>query len=117
MYPLEDYPFEIRRLSEEDGGGFLISFTDFNECIADGETVAEAIENGLDALRGMILTLEELGLPVPVPLSGGFSGKFMTRVPKSLHAKLVAKAKREQVSLNMLVATLLAAGVGQPVNG
>jgi hypothetical protein len=29
MSKLSDYPFEIRPLTEEEGGGFLISFPDF----------------------------------------------------------------------------------------
>ena len=29
---LEKYPFELSKLSEEDGGGYLISYTDFNDC-------------------------------------------------------------------------------------
>ncbi|MBF0429408.1 MAG: type II toxin-antitoxin system HicB family antitoxin [Magnetococcales bacterium] len=112
MHNLEDYPFEIRPLTPAEGGGYLISFTDFNECLSDGETVAETIENGMDALRGMIETLKTEGLPVPVPGSGGFSGKFVARVPKTLHAKLVTKARRDGVSLNALVTALLAEGVG-----
>ena len=36
---LEKYPFEIRKLSKEDGGGYLISYPDFKECISDGETI------------------------------------------------------------------------------
>ena len=45
MYNLEQYPFEIRPLPEDDGG-YLISFPDFSECIPDGETPEEAIHNG-----------------------------------------------------------------------
>lgn len=71
MRNLSQYPFEIRPLSEEDGGGFLISFTDFTECISDGETVEDAIQNGLDALQETIAALESLNLPVPEPGSGG----------------------------------------------
>ena len=67
MRDLKQYPYEIRELTQEDGGGYLISFIDFNQCISDGNTVEEAIENGLDALAGTIETLEELGLPVPKP--------------------------------------------------
>lgn len=44
-------PFEINPLSKDDGGGFLISFPDYPGCIADGETVGEAIQEGKDALR------------------------------------------------------------------
>ncbi|GAB0057132.1 hypothetical protein SIID45300_01453 [Candidatus Magnetaquicoccaceae bacterium FCR-1] len=112
MRNLADYPFEIRPLTPDEGSGYLISFTDFNECISDGESVEEAIENGLDALKGMIGTLEELGMPVPAPMSGGYSGKFVARVPKTLHARLVSRARREGVSLNALVTALLAEGIG-----
>ena len=114
MHNLDDYPFEIRPLTEEEGGGFLVSYPDFNVCISDGETIDEAIANGRDALRETIAALEAGGHPVPAPNSGGVaSGKFIARVPKTLHAALAARAKAEGVSLNALVLTFLAAGMGQ----
>lgn len=114
MSDLTQYPFEIRPLSAEDGGGFLISFTDFSECISDGETVEEAIHNGLDALQETISALESMNLPVPEPGSGGsYSGKFIQRVPKSIHARLALRAKQEGVSMNTLVTTILAENLGQ----
>ncbi|MCL2297884.1 MAG: toxin-antitoxin system HicB family antitoxin [Proteobacteria bacterium] len=113
MRNLDDYPFEIRPLSEEEGGGYLITYPDFNTCMSDGETIEEAISNGRDALTGMIESLEAWGHPVPAPNYGGASGKFVTRVPKSLHAALSARAKTEGVSLNTLVLTFIAEGIGQ----
>jgi antitoxin HicB len=114
MRNLSQYPFEIRPLSEEDGGGFLISFTDFTECISDGETVEEAIQNGLDALQETIAALESLNLPVPEPGSGGsYSGKFIQRVPKNIHARLALRAKQEGVSMNALVTSILAESLGK----
>ncbi|MCL2523711.1 MAG: type II toxin-antitoxin system HicB family antitoxin [Betaproteobacteria bacterium] len=114
MRNLDDYPFEIRPLTLDEGGGFLISYPDFNKCMSDGETVEEAIANGRDALAGAIEALEHFGHPVPAPNSGGVaSGKFLTRVPKSLHAALSARAKTEGVSLNTLVLTFIAEGIGQ----
>src|SRR6056297_2602459 len=44
------------------------------------------------------------------------SGRFLARVPKSLHARLTSEAKKEGVSLITLVITLLA-GVSSPVSG
>jgi antitoxin HicB len=114
MRDLSQYPFEIRRLSEEDGGGFLISFTDFSECISDGETIEEAIENGMDALQETIAALESLNISVPEPGSGGsYSGKFIQRVPRSIHARLVVRAKQEGVSMNSLVTSILAESLGR----
>ena len=84
MGKLADYPFEIRSLSLDEGGGFLISYPDFSDCISDGETVEEALLNGKDALKSTIAALKSKNLPVPAPSSGGVaSGKFIARVPKT----------------------------------
>jgi antitoxin HicB len=114
MKNLTDYPFEIRPLSADEGGGYLISYPDFSECISDGETVEEAIANGHDALNATIAALDAKGLPVPAPNSGGVaSGKFVARVPKTIHAQLAARAKAEGVSLNTLVLAFIAEGLGR----
>lgn len=113
MNKLTDYPFEVRPLSAEEGGGYLISFPDFAECISDGETVDEAIENGRDALKATIAALKAKKLPVPAANSGGVaSGKFVARVPKTVHAQLATRARAEGVSLNALVLTFIAQGLG-----
>ncbi len=114
MRNLDTYPFEIRPLSKAEGGGYLVSFPDFSECISDGETIEEAIANGRFALVATITALEAKGFPVPKPNSGGVaSGKFVARVPKSVHAELSARAKTEGVSLNALVLAFLAEGLGR----
>lgn len=114
MSRIADYPFEIRPLSTEEGGGFLISYSDFSECISDGETVEEALKNGKDALKATIAALKARELPVPAANSGGSaSGKFVARVPKTVHAQLTTRAKAEGVSLNTLVLTFIAQGLGR----
>lgn len=109
----DDYPFEIRPLSAEDGGGFLITFPDLPGCMSDGETPEEAIREGRDAFRCWMLAHLEDGRPVPAPNGGGEPGRFVQRLPKSLHAKLAARAKQEGVSLNTLVLTFIAEGLGR----
>jgi antitoxin HicB len=112
MKNLSKYPFELRPLTDEEGGGYLISYLDFNECIADGETIEEAIIAGREALISVIETLESKGLPVPTPGSyGAYSGKFVQRIPKSLHARLQARARQEAVSINTLATTYIAEGL------
>ena len=65
MSKLADYPFEIWPLSAEEGGGYLISYPDFSDCISDEETVEQTLENGKDALKATIAALKAKGLPVP----------------------------------------------------
>lgn len=103
-----EYPFIIRRLLEEEGGGYLIEFPDLPGCISDGETVEEAMENGNDAVEAWIETATEMNKKIPKP--GEFenqSGKWVQRVPKSIHLRLVQRAAEEGVSLNTLVITFL----------
>lgn len=110
--PTMDYPFEIRPLSKAEGGGFAITFPDLPGCMSDGSTVEEAIENGRDALSSWLAVAREFGDPVPKPLTR-FSGRFVQRVPRSLHQQLIARAKDEGVSLNTLVVSLVAEGLGR----
>ncbi len=103
------YPFEIRPLSDSEGGGYLIQFPDLQGCISDGETPEEAVQNGMVALTGWLETRQELGLPIPVPHSAQNEPvKFVARLPRSLHSRLTAQAKQEGISLNTLLIMLLA---------
>ena len=104
--------FEIRPLSAEEGGGYLVEFPDYPGCIADGETPEEALVEGRDALTSYLETLKALGRPAPAA-GGAYGGQWRQRVPKSMHAALARRAAREGVSLNMLVTTILAEGLGR----
>lgn len=107
-----DYPFIIRPLSKKEGGGVLIEYPDLPGCMSDGETINEAISNGRDAVECWLKAARESGRIIPKPSSELPSGKWVQRVPKSMHAKLIEQAKKEGVSLNTLVVSLIAIGLG-----
>ncbi|HET7662043.1 MAG TPA: type II toxin-antitoxin system HicB family antitoxin [Rhodanobacteraceae bacterium] len=107
-----EYPFQMRPLSVEEGGGWLISFPDLPGCMSDGETPEEAMSNGKDALEAWIAAMHESGKDVPKP--GALpSGKFIARVPRSMHARLAERARQEGVSMNSLVSSFLAESLGR----
>jgi antitoxin HicB len=110
--PVPKYPFEIRALTAEEGGGYLITFPDLPGCMSDGETVEEAITNGADAEAAWLQAARKWGDPIPQPGEGP-SGKFVQRLPKSLHARLAARARQEGVSMNTLVTAVLAEALGR----
>ena len=113
MMNLPEYQFTIRELAIDDGGGFLIEFPDLPGCMSDGETVEEAIANGSDAVQCWITVAKEKGREVPDPGEiENQSGKWVQRVPRSLHARLTKQAKREHVSLNTLVVSILSESLG-----
>ena len=107
-----NYPFEISPLSKDEGGGFLISFPDLPGCISDGSTPEDAIRNGFDAAKSWLDTAKEFNDTIPKPGETS-SGKFITRIPKTLHARLVARARQEGVSMNALVTSYIAESLGK----
>ena len=109
-----NYPFILRQLTKEEGGGFLIEFPDLPGCLSDGEAIEEAIKNGQDAVACWIAAAKESGREIPRP--GEFetqSGKWVQRVPRSIHLRLVKQAKREGVSLNTLVVSMISEELGK----
>ena len=110
--PRIDYPFEIRPLSKDEGGGYAITFPDLPGCRSDGETPEEAVKNGRDALQSWLAVAREFGDKAPGPFAA-MSGRFVQRVPRSLHAQLIAHAKAEGVSLNTLIVSLVSQGLGR----
>lgn len=103
------WPIEVRQLSQEDGGGWLAEFPDLPGCFADGETPEEAVKEAQDALKSYIETAKANGDKLPDAYSR-YSGRWVQRVPKSLHQSLVERAKLEGVSLNTLVCVMLSQG-------
>lgn len=118
-HPFEAYSYVISPISAEDGGGFLFTMPDFAGLIADGDSVEEAVAQGREAFHAVVSALVDMGRTVPHPAAraddfvpASASGRFVARVPKSLHAQLTTRAKTEGVSLNTLVLTFLAQGIG-----
>ena len=109
-----EYPFITSVLPEAEGGGYLIEYPDLPGCRSDGETIQEAVANGRDAIRCWIETAKAHGDEIPAPgSSSGSSGRWVQRVPKSLHTRLAQRAEHEGVSLDALVISLLAEGLGR----
>ena len=117
-YPCEAYSHIISQLPKEDGGGFLVTFPDLPGCMSDGETETEAVANSRDAFKAWVSARKDSGKEIPEPFYRPdtvpeVSGKFVTRLPKSVHAKLAERAKAEGVSLNTLVLAMVAEGLGR----
>jgi antitoxin HicB len=111
-----EYPFTVRPMTAEEGGGYLIEFPDLPGCRSGGETVEEAIANGAEAKRDLIAAMSEAGRELPPPsaeATDSYSGKWVVRTPKSLHRGLAERACEEGVSLNTLAVAILARGLGR----
>lgn len=108
----DDYEFLIRRLSADEGGGFLIAFPDLPGCMSDGESPDEALKDGRDAFEAWISTCIHEGRPVPAAGSHRQgSVRFLQRLPRYIHSSLVAAAEAQGTSVNALVIAFIAEGL------
>lgn len=81
--------------------------------MSEGKTEKEALKNLGDAMRGWLEVALEDGEAIPEPLgSRAFSGKFVVRVPRTMHRDMAKRAEVEGVSLNQVVVAALAKEVG-----
>lgn len=103
------YNYIIQKVNDESGEYYVAKVLEFDGCMSDGDTFEEAYENIRDAMLGWIETKLAYGFEVPLPKSDDeYSGKFVIRMPKSLHKKLTIEAEKEGVSLNQLALYKLA---------
>jgi len=91
---------------------------------ADAEGRSKPIEQVFEELEAE--AGEEAGAPLPTlpkharrgrPPHGDYRGRFVVRVPASLHRDLIERAEREHTTLNQLVLSYLSRGLGQDENG
>ena len=108
------YPTQITEISAEDGGGYLIEIPLLKGCVSDGETITEALKNIEEAKEEWFAYMLENSLSIPEPADiSKYSGKFVVRIPKSLHKTISEQSRMEGLSLNQYVANSLAYVAGQ----
>jgi antitoxin HicB len=104
------YTIELRNTPDE---GWFARVRELPGCMSQGETAEDAIANIQEAMHLWLEVSLEQGDAIPEPrLTEAYSGKFVVRVPRSLHRDLAEMAEREGVSLNQYISTALAQSVG-----
>ena len=105
------YAIELQWDAEE---GWFVRVKELRGCMSQGDTAEEAIAMIQEAMELWLEVALEDGLPIPEPRpEESYSGKFVVRVPRSLHRDLVEKAAQEGVSLNQCINVALARSVGR----
>ncbi|MFC1937585.1 toxin-antitoxin system HicB family antitoxin [Chloroflexota bacterium] len=103
-----NYPVTLYHAEE---GGFAAEIEDLPGCLTQGETVEEAMENIEEARQLWVKAAYEDGVEIPIPRTDEeYSGRFLVRIPKSLHRRLAEQARYQGVSLNQYVESILSAG-------
>jgi antitoxin HicB len=105
------YTIELRGDPED---GWFVRVRELPGCMSEGDTAEEALMMIREAMHLWLEVAVEEGDAIPEPRpEEDYSGKFVVRVPRSLHRELVATADREGVSLNQYINVALAESVGR----
>ncbi len=117
-YSLEEYlavpyTFEVLRDDSDGTTAYVAHVLELPGCITQSDRFEELEPMIQDAMRAWIETALEDGKPVPEPNpEDDYSGRFVIRLPKTLHRQLAERAAVEGVSLNALVSVALGQYVG-----
>jgi len=104
-YLNKPYALEIIR---DPGGYYVGSVKEFDGCMTQGETEQETLDSLKEVMRLWIATAFNHGVKIPEPtIDKEYSGKFLLRIPKSLHRRLAITAEDEAVSLNQYIVYIL----------
>ena len=97
-------PYSIH-IQAESEGGFFARVEELKGCMTQGESLDEVARNIRDAMEAWLTTALDRGIAIPEPET--YSGKFVLRVPRSLHRKLAENARGENLSLNQFLVYLI----------
>jgi len=92
--------------------GFSGRILEFPGCYSRGETIEEASRNLEDAAESWIMAAQNQCLSIPEPRGGNeYSGRFVLRLPRTLHESYALRAQVEGISLNQLLVYVLAKNI------
>ncbi len=107
------FRYAVNLMWSNEDGGYVATIPELRGLSACGETAEDAVREVEQAAEALVDAMSEEGLQVPAPLEMPvFSGQFRVRVPVSMHEALVVRAGYEGVSLNTLIVSLVAEGLG-----
>ena len=91
----------IKEMNDESGHYYYGSVLELDGCQSTAETVDELMKSLDEAMEGYLEVKLEHNYPIPLPQQDdSYSGRFVLRLPKTLHKRLSIEASNEGVSLN-----------------
>ena len=99
----------VQEKNDESGHYFYGKILELDGCQSTSDTLEGLYQSLNEAMEGYFEVKQENNLPIPIPTTADkYSGKFIVRLPKSLHQRLAIEAEKEGVSLNQLALYKLA---------
>ena len=107
-YKSLNYKIQVEFSAEDDR--WYARIPELWDTLVDAETPVEALQKAFGLKDEILEMAYKEGRDIPLPRPDiEYSGRFLLRVPKTLHAKLAAEAEREGTSINRLAIQFLSA--------
>ena len=91
----------VQEMNDESGHYFYGRILELDGCQTAAYTLTELYANLNEIMESYLEIKIENDLPIPIPETAEkYSGKFVVRLPKTLHQRLAIEANKEGVSLN-----------------
>jgi len=106
-------PYSRVLIPDSETGTFTARILEFPGCIAQGDSLDEALTNLENAARSWLVAALDRGFSVPPPLEEqSFSGRVLVRLPRSIHQRAVEQAGQDGVSLNQFILSAVSERLG-----
>lgn len=91
----------IQEMNDSSGHYYYGKILELDGCQSTGDSIEELYKSLNEAMEGYLEIKLEKGHDIPLPFTENeYSGKFVVRLPKSLHQRLALEAEKEGISLN-----------------
>ena len=105
-------PYARMLIPDIETGTYAAMVREFSGCVAQGDTVQEAINRLEAAAERWIQSCLDANQVIPEPIAAReHSGKVVLRLPRSLHQKAAEMAETERTSLNTILVAAVASYV------
>jgi antitoxin HicB len=104
----QNYTVELKPYGD---GSYFARIQELSGCVAEGESLEETLRLIEDAKAAWLEVALEAQEEIPLPDEGRYSGRFLVRIPTSLHRRLAESARKERTSLNQYIQYLITSGL------
>lgn len=100
-------PYKIYLIPDDVVGGFTAGVEEFRGCLAEGDTIEEALSRLNETAQAWIAAEQEAGRAIPEPKvleeDDEYSGRLLLRLPKTVHRRLAQWADQNGTSINQTI--------------
>ena len=107
------FKYSMQLFWSEEDGEYVALIPEFPYLSALAKKPDRAVREAVMVAEAFLEDMAEVGETPPEPqVLSSFSGQIRLRMPRTLHQRLAGRARMEDVSLNTLIVSLLAEGIG-----